>query len=102
MTKIGVESAGRTARLEVGLVCDKGTSLAGLHGMTDLFTFAGEVAQRCGEYETPAVRITQWRSANGDEVQCVSDSMPGLPPSPGVLIIPGNFHAPAEIGRAHV
>ena len=26
----------------------------------------------------------------------MSDSMPGVPPSPWVLIIPGNFHAPAE------
>jgi transcriptional regulator GlxA family with amidase domain len=96
MTKIRAESASRTARLEVGLVCDKGTSLAGLHGMTDLVMFAGEMAQRRGTYETPAVRITQWRSVNGAEIRCVADSMPGLPPSPGVLIIPGNFHAPAE------
>ena len=96
MTKIGAKSARHTARLKVGLVCDEGTSLAGTPGMTDLFKFAGEMAQRRGVKKTPAVRITRWRAINDDEVQCVSDSMPGVLPSPGIIIIPGNFHAPAE------
>jgi hypothetical protein len=31
-------------RIEVGLACDAGTSNAGIYGLTDLFTYAGEFA----------------------------------------------------------
>jgi transcriptional regulator GlxA family with amidase domain len=81
--------------IEVGLVCDAGTSLAGIYGLTDLFTYAGEMAakrQRSGD--APQVRIVHWRLNDGEtDVTSFGDSHPGQPHAPKVLIIPGNLRA---------
>jgi len=81
--------------IEVGLVCDAGTSFAGIHGITDLFTYANELAaKRERSRKPPPVRIVHWRLNDDEsEVICSSDSQPGLPHSPAVLIIPGNARA---------
>jgi hypothetical protein len=43
MTKDRAESAPNpSSQIEVGLVCDRGTSRAGIYGLTDLFTYAGD------------------------------------------------------------
>ncbi|HEY4144149.1 GlxA family transcriptional regulator [Pinirhizobacter sp.] len=81
--------------IEVGLVCDTGTSFAGIHGLTDLFTYASELAaKRQSSRARAPVRITHWRLNDGDtDVLCTSDSSPGSPHKPAVLIIPGNARA---------
>jgi hypothetical protein len=46
--------------MEIGLVCDDGTSGAGLYGLTDLFTYAGDIAAaRLSAEAKPPVRLTQ-------------------------------------------
>lgn len=80
--------SGPTARLEVGLVCDAGTSSTGIHGMTDLFSYAGEAARRQSGCAQSPVRVAHWRAAENDEVVCVYDSSPGDPHRPSVLVIP--------------
>lgn len=81
--------------IEVGLICDAGTSLAGIHGLTDLFTYASEmVAKRQRGDGPPPIRIVHWRLGDGDsDVTSSSDSHPGLAHAPKVLIIPGNLRA---------
>jgi transcriptional regulator GlxA family with amidase domain len=85
-------------QIEIGLVCDEGTSHAGVYGLTDLFKYAGEFAakRQQGDTSTP-VRITHWRADDGDvEVRCTYDSQPGKAHTPAVLLIPGNTQAPLE------
>jgi transcriptional regulator GlxA family with amidase domain len=85
-------------QVEVGLVCDAGTSYAGIHGLTDLFTYAGEMAaKRLNGNARPRVRITHWRvDVGGGAMECIFDSRPGAPHAPIVLVIPGNERAPHE------
>jgi transcriptional regulator GlxA family with amidase domain len=88
-------AAGNEAfQLEVGLVCDAGTSSTGLHGLSDLFGYAGTMAARRRGPEAPfPVRVVHWRAEDGGEVRCVHDSAPGSPYAPSVLVLPGNERA---------
>jgi transcriptional regulator GlxA family with amidase domain len=87
-----------TPQIEVGLVCDAGTSPTGLHGLTDLFNYAGEFAAKRHDDKTqPPVRIAHWRADDGiAEVRRTYDSWPEAPNAPTVLIIPGNTQATLE------
>ena len=95
MAKTAVELG---PQIEIGLVCDAGTSYAGIHGLTDLFKYAGNFAAKRQYDETRSpVRTTHWRVDDGDaEVCCTYDSCPGSPHAPVVLVIPGNEQAPLE------
>ena len=91
------ESASVSNKLtEFGLVCDAGSSNAGLYGLTDLFKYAGEfAAKRRRAGEMPAVRVTHWQIDDGDvEPRCTYDTRPGVQRSPAVLVLPGNVVAP--------
>jgi transcriptional regulator GlxA family with amidase domain len=100
MTKDRAESApNASAQVEVGLVCDGGTSRAGIYGLTDLFTYAGDIAAtRLSEGAAPPLRISHWQATDDDpHVRCIYDSSPGPPNAPAVLLIPGNAQAPLEV-----
>jgi transcriptional regulator GlxA family with amidase domain len=97
MTKSTAESAADpvAAQVEVGMVCDDGTSRSGLHGLTDLFTYAGDFAAAKSDRGEHPVRVSHWQAAeDGSAVRCFYDSAPGQPNAPAVLIIPGNTEAP--------
>lgn len=81
--------------LEIGLVCDAGTSLAGVHGLTDLFTYAAEISTKLQSgSESTSIRLVHWRASDGEsDVATTSDSHPWLPHAPKVLIVPGNLRA---------
>jgi transcriptional regulator GlxA family with amidase domain len=98
MTKSSDESAPTFSQVEVGLVCDDGTSRSGLYGLTDLFTYAGNIAAANHSVGAkPLVRLTQWQAAtHNSDIVCVHDSTPGSPCAPTVLLIPGNTIAPAK------
>ena len=103
MTKSGADSEIGASCIEIGLVRDEGTSLGGLYGLTDLFTFASEVAKkRARGTMAPSIRITHWELDADRKPHCVHDSQPGAPHALSVLIIPGNFHAPAGSGAKAV
>jgi transcriptional regulator GlxA family with amidase domain len=98
MAKTALRSA---PRIEVGLACDAGSSNAGIYGLTDLFTYAGEfAAKRQSGSAPPAVRITHWRADDSAaEVRCAYDSCPGSPHALSLLVIPGNAQAPEKTER---
>jgi transcriptional regulator GlxA family with amidase domain len=99
MTKVRAESApSPSSRIEVGLVCDGGTSRAGVYGLTDLFQYAGDIATtRLSVGSSPPLRISHWQATDDDpDVHCTYDSVPGSPNAPTVLLIPGNTQAPIE------
>jgi transcriptional regulator GlxA family with amidase domain len=82
-------------QIEIGLVCDAGSSHGGLHGLTELFGFAGDIAAKRRDADAPPpVRVTHWR-AQGGTMRCTHDSAPGAAHAPSVLIIPGNQQATA-------
>ena len=95
MAKTALASA---PRIEIGLACDSGTSNAGIYGLTDLFTYAGEfAAKRQSGNAWPAVRITHWRvDDDATGVVCTYDSCPGSPHALSLLVIPGNVQAPEK------
>jgi transcriptional regulator GlxA family with amidase domain len=98
MTKSRDESALRVSQVEIGLVCDSGTSRAGIYGLTDLFTYAGDIAAtRLDAGAVAPVRLSHWQATDdARDVRCSYDSAPGAPNAPAVLLIPGNTQAPAE------
>jgi transcriptional regulator GlxA family with amidase domain len=96
MTKHGDKSAGGLSPVEIGLVCDDGSVRAGIYGLTDLFTYAGDIAAAHTSAKKTPVRLTHWRAAESRSVGCVHDSAPGSPNAPSVLLIPGNTVAPAQ------
>jgi transcriptional regulator GlxA family with amidase domain len=101
MTKNTAKTAVIVApRVEIGLACDAGTSNAGIYGLTDLFTYAGEfAAKRYSGSALPPVRITHWRTDDCTaEVRCAYDSAPGSPHALSLLVIPGNVQAPQTTG----
>lgn len=90
-------------QVEIGLACDAGSSSAGIHGLGDLFKYAGEIAttHQPGAHRAP-LRITHWLADDlRAEVRCTHDSSPGAPFRPAVLVIPGNERATREATADH-
>jgi transcriptional regulator GlxA family with amidase domain len=96
VTKRSEKSATGFAPVEIGLVCDDGTVRAGLYGLSDLFTYAGDIAAAHTSVKTTPVRLTHWQATQSNRVGCVHDSAPGKANAPNVLLIPGNTVAPAK------
>jgi transcriptional regulator GlxA family with amidase domain len=95
-TKKLVKSATmRLTQLEVGIVCDMGSSPTGLHGLTELFSYASDIAaKRLGHDAFPPLRIVHWlKDASDSEVRCTYDSCAGSDHAPAVLVLPGNLQA---------
>lgn len=90
--------------IEIGIVRDAGTSATGLHGLTELFTYAGEMAaRRHGQPALPSVRITQWQRESGESrVTCTYDSSAGGDHDPAVLVLPGNLQATLSASKDEV
>ncbi|HEY8683526.1 MAG TPA: hypothetical protein VIM06_10180, partial [Rhodanobacter sp.] len=93
-----------TSQIEVGLVCDAGTSNTGLHGLTDLFMYASEfAAKRRSENTQPPIRLAHWRTdVASSQVRCTFDSCPGSGHNPSVLVIPGNLQATLATTRDEI
>jgi transcriptional regulator GlxA family with amidase domain len=91
------KTAPQLSRVEVGLVCDEGSSHSGIHGLTDLFNYAGQfAAAKFGANAESAIRIAHWSVQEGTaDMCCTYDSRPLLPHKPAVLVLPGNERATA-------
>lgn len=99
MTKTQAKSANSafSAQIEIGLACDAHTSLAGIHGLTDLFKYAdGFAAKHRNGVGGTCVRLTHWRADENGTIACTYDSSPGAPHALDVLIVPGNEQATLE------
>jgi len=84
------ETATAGATNEIGIVLYPGVQAACVHGLTDLFQIAANIArdqQRDGRFP---LRVTHWQPANNrdTELSCVYDSDTGGNPQPRILIIP--------------
>ena len=83
-------TAATGAANEIGIVLYPGVQAAWVHGLTDLFEIAANIArdqQRDGRFP---LRVTQWQPAHSHdpELSCVYDSDPRGNPQPRILIIP--------------
>jgi transcriptional regulator GlxA family with amidase domain len=75
---------------EIGIVLYPGVQAACVHGLTDLFDIAANIArdqQRDGRFP---LRVTQWQPAHSRDTKlsCVYDNDPCGNPQPRILIIP--------------
>jgi transcriptional regulator GlxA family with amidase domain len=79
-------------QIEVGLVCDAGTSPTGLYGLTELFKYACEFASKRQMHNVQApLRIGHWRQMEkSSQIDCIYDSSPGEPHALTALVLPGN------------
>lgn len=99
LTKSVAKTATRSAvPIEIGLVCDNGTSHTGIHGLTDLFLYANDfAAKRRGMPALSPVRVSHWQMDDkGSEIRCTYDSGPGRPHALVALVIPGNLQASVQ------
>jgi transcriptional regulator GlxA family with amidase domain len=90
---------------EIGIVRYDGVQSASLHGLTDLFSIAADIASDQQRDGRSALRVTHWEAAPRRDVglQCVHDSYPRGEPKPSTLIIPPTMvdlpdpHVPAGV-----
>ncbi|WP_131853826.1 GlxA family transcriptional regulator [Bosea sp. BK604] len=91
-------TTGRQIIAEIGLLLYPDVQLAAVYGLTDLFRIAGEMSEANRGPDGPVIRVSHWRqSADGDDVECVFDSHPGMPNRPGHLIAPPSLIMPAKM-----
>ncbi|AQS88151.1 AraC family transcriptional regulator [Neoasaia chiangmaiensis NBRC 101099] len=84
---------------EIGLVAYPDAQLSALHGLTDLFRIANWQNAALGGRDARAIRITHWRAADDDHVDCVYDTHPGQPNAPRFLIAPPSLVMPVDMAR---
>ena len=79
------------ANNEIGIVLYPGVQAACVHGLTDLFGIAANIALKQGRDDRSALRVTHWkpgRVRRDITFSCVYDSEPRGRPQPRILIIP--------------
>jgi transcriptional regulator GlxA family with amidase domain len=84
-----------TAPVEIAIVCYPGAQATCIHGLTDLFTYAGYFAGLHAASSEPFVRVTHWRPRD-DDFECTFDTLPGDAHAPRVIIVPACQIAPPE------
>ncbi|HEK0909064.1 helix-turn-helix domain-containing protein [Pseudomonas putida] len=93
--------------LEIGVLVYPDAQRAAVHGLTDLFTVANQVACELGDGKLLPIRISHWQLDQAGELCEVYDSLPGARHDLKVLVVPpslGPAPAPAllERHRAHL
>ncbi|HVJ43892.1 MAG TPA: GlxA family transcriptional regulator [Dongiaceae bacterium] len=76
--------------IEIGLLIYPGAQLAAVHGLTDLFAIADQLAAGRGEGKAaPALRVSHWQPApEAGGVHCCFDTHPGQPHRLVFLLMP--------------
>jgi len=84
------ETATAGATNEIGIVLYPGVQAACVHGLTDLFQIAANIARDQQQDGRFPLRVTHWQPANNrdTELSCVYDSDTCGNPQPRILIIP--------------
>ena len=85
------------SRPEVGLLLYPGCQLAAVHGLTDLFHIAGQIAARHGG---EPIRLSHWLLMEGGGFARCHDTHPGEAGDPGYLIAPGRLSRPMDAEEA--
>jgi transcriptional regulator GlxA family with amidase domain len=89
--------------LEIGLVCGAGSSLTGVHGLTDLFQYAGDfAAKRRQQDATARLRTSHWKSDATGSMSCTYDTHPSIDHRPSVLVSPSSLQAALDSTRDEV
>lgn len=73
---------------ELGVLMYPGAQLAAVHGLTDLFTVAARIATEQASAQLPRLRVSHWRTENGEVPLRVFDSEDGAPSRLIALLIP--------------
>jgi transcriptional regulator GlxA family with amidase domain len=83
-------TAATDATNEIGIVLYPGVQAACVHGLTDLFEIATNIARDHQRDSRFPLRVTHWQPAHSrdTELSCVYDSDPRGNPQPRILIIP--------------
>jgi len=83
-------TAATDATNEIGIVLYPGVQAACVHGLTDLFEIAANIARDHQRGGRLPLRVTHWQPAHSrdTELSCVYDSDPRGNPQPRILIIP--------------
>lgn len=76
--------------LEIGVLIYPGAQMAAVHGLTDLFSVAGRIADELSSSRLPRLRISHWGLGSEGELQRIYDSLPDAAPSSALaaLLIP--------------
>src|SRR4029077_17252648 len=84
------ETATAGATNEIGIVLYPGVQAACVHGLTDLFEIAANIARDQQRDGRLPLRVTHWQPTHtrDAELSCVYDSDPRGNPQPWILIIP--------------
>lgn len=61
---------------EIGLAIYPDCQLSAIHGLTDLFRIANDMAHAASGPAAPTIRVSHWRQ-QGDDIDCIYDSEPG-------------------------
>jgi len=93
MTKNGPQVTGREP-VEISIVCYPGAQATCVHGLTDLFSYSDYFAREQASMSEPFVRLTHWRPAEGDALECCFDTHPGPHRAPKLVIVPACQIAP--------
>ena len=83
-------TAATGATNEIGIVLYPGVQTACVHGLTDLFQIAANIARDQQQNGRFPLRVTHWQPAHSRDTKlsCVYDSEPRGSPQPRILIIP--------------
>ena len=73
---------------ELGVLMYPGAQLAAVHGLTDLFTVADRIATKQASAQLPRLRVSHWRTENGEAPLRVFDSEDAAPGKLIALLIP--------------
>lgn len=84
------------APTEIGIVLYPKVQLAAVHGLTDLFAVANEIAARDDERAIPRFRVIHWQVGVTGAVGRIFDSMRGPPGRPSILIVPPSLSQPID------
>ncbi|MDO7898821.1 GlxA family transcriptional regulator [Pseudomonas citrulli] len=73
---------------ELGVLIYPGAQLAAVHGLTDLFAVAQRIAAEQSAAQLPRLRVSHWRTQDGEMPQRVFDTESGVAGKLAALLIP--------------
>lgn len=65
-----------------------GAQSAAVHGLSDLFAIANQVANELGADELPTIRVSHWQADVQGQLQVIHDTQPHSPNDVRVLVVP--------------
>ena len=76
---------------EIGILLYTGCASSTVHGLTDLFTVASNLAHQRVGANAPMLRVSHWLPDAQNDINCTFDTHPALEHRPIVVIVPGSW-----------